>query len=281
MLKTGRHGTPDPRQAILYADSVREQILTQCNYNPSVVGDDCTSLMKIRGRLLRDELDQERITALLGNPRLLAWLVLDQPSIMLLEGGADRSANNETSFVAAKVIQSALELCEQPINDATVIPLAFFCARHQLDEYGNVAQLVLSLFLTLVDTYTQFDAHTLEKCLKKINRQDLKSIFDAFEKLILSLPSKVIVLLVIDGLRRFSQPSSRAYEMDEVISWLLNLYRRRPQATLKFLFTSPSRSDPLFDSLAGDEILRISRELPPRGGHGGTKWKAKIEFGGI
>lgn len=269
--------SPDPRQAIVDAENVRQLILTKYGYDPSLMRNDCVSLLKVRGQLARDELDQERIAAIRGNPRLLAWLILDQPSMLLLEGGAERPTNNETSFLAARIVEGALESRDQK-SDARVIPLAFFCGCHRRGSYGTVTQLAMSLLLTLVDTYRDVDATTLQECLEGIDDQDIGSIFDSFEKLILRLPTSTIVLLVIDGLRCFSQPLTRGREMHEATARLVSIFRRRPQAILKFLFTSPSRSDPIHSLLSDDEILNIPRDLPSRGGHSSSKWQAKIDF---
>ncbi|KAI1370311.1 hypothetical protein F4677DRAFT_367823 [Hypoxylon crocopeplum] len=112
-----------------------------------------------------------------------------------------------------------------------------------------------------------------------INRDDIESIFDSLERLILSLPRDVILLLIVDGLRSFSQPSNRRREMHEAMVCIVDIYHKRPQVVLKILFTNPSRTDPLRTLLSDDEILPIPRDLPSRGGHGGSRWKAKIDFG--
>ncbi|KAI0000101.1 hypothetical protein F4779DRAFT_635761 [Xylariaceae sp. FL0662B] len=261
MLDIYRSLSPDPRQAAANDRNARKKILTEYEYNPSVVRNDCMSLPNGRGRLSRDQLDQERIAAIRGNPRLHAWLILDQSSMLLLEGGAERPTNNEASFVAARVVEGALELSEQKPENITKEWLKGL--------YSSRRSYLLS---------AGFDAATLQECHQGISVQDVESIFNAFEELILKLPKETIVLLVIDGLRWFSQPLDRGREMNEAITRLVNIYRKRPQATLKFLFTSPSKTSPFNNMFSDDEILRIPRDLPSRGGYRQSRLNAKINF---
>lgn len=281
LIEIQRSISAHPRQAIAEAQNIREQILTRNEYNPSLMRNDCMSLLNVRGRLARDELEEDRINAIRMNPRLLAWLILDESSMLLLDGSTERPTNNETSFIAARIVEGALDSLEQRGSNVKAIPLAFFCGCHRIDDYGTVAQLTLSLLLTLVNSYMEFDAITLQECLEGTDKYDFLSIIDSLEKLIFRLPSGVIILLVIDGLRCFSQPLTRSREMYEAMVRLIEIYRKCPKATLKFLFTSASRSDPIHALLGDDEILRIPKDLPSRGGPSGIRWNSKIEFSGM
>ncbi|KAI1763266.1 hypothetical protein GGR53DRAFT_498243 [Hypoxylon sp. FL1150] len=281
LVEIHRSISPNPRQAIAEAEEIRKQILIRNEYNPALMRSDCTSLLNVRGRLARDDLEEERITAIRLNPRLLAWLILDESSMLLLDGNTERPTNNETSFIVARVVEGALDFLEQRESDVKAVPLAFFCGCHRFAGRGTVAQMVLSLLLTLVDLYREFDATTLQECLERTDAHDFLSILDSLERLIFRLPPGVIVLLVIDGLRCFSQPLHRSREMYETMARLIGIYRKGPKATLKILFASALRSDPIHSLLWDDEILHIPKDLPSRGGYGGTRWNSKIAFSGM
>lgn len=268
----------DPWQA---AENTRKRILTRYGYNSLLAPNDCLFLLNVRGRFARLRLEEDRITAIRTNPRLLAWLIIDNSSMLLLDGNTERLTNNETSFVAARVVEGTLNLLEQQKPNVKVIPLAFFCGCHRLDSYATVPQLAMSLLLTLVDIYKGFDAITLQECINEINEHDFVSIVNLLEKLVLRLPQGVIVVLVVDGLRYFSQPRTRSQEMQEVMARLVGIYRKSPRATLKFLFTNASKSDPVRGLLCDDEVLRIPKDLPMRGGCHGSRWNSKIEFIGM
>ncbi|XXH04126.1 hypothetical protein Hte_010538 [Hypoxylon texense] len=268
----------NPWQALVEAESARKRILTGYGYNSMLALNHCALLSNVRGRFEGLHLDSDRINAIRTNPRMLAWLAIDGSSMLLVDGNTERSTNNEASFVAARIVEGAFDLLEQDQSNLKVIPLAFFCGCHRFD---TTPQLAMNLLLALVDLYRGFDVITLQECIEGIDDRDLMSIIDLLEKLIWRLPSGVVVLLVIDGLRCFSQPRARSQEMHEFMARLVEIYRKNPPATLKFLFTNAPKSNLMRGLLPDNEIVHIPRNLPSRGGQGRSTWSSKIDFTGI
>jgi hypothetical protein len=208
------------------------------------------------------------------NPRLLAWLALDGPSLLLVNGGADATSQS-VSFVSAKVAHSLL--LQDVARDGAVapVPLAYFCGRHadyRRDEAGAPDEMAMSLLLQLVDRYRGFEARALQACLDRAVPHDVAAICDAFQGLLDELPSNVVVYLVIDGLHSFATPPERRGQMREVVELLVGMYRRQSGAVLKFLFAGPTRSD-LEELFEVGEIVDLPFNPPPQGGYGLSWWQ--------
>jgi hypothetical protein len=237
---------------------------------------DCTALARNLSQKSRHSrgasrtvLSQDRITALQTNLRIRAWLTVDEPSLLLLNGRARPHPCSETSLVAAQIIQRVLcryeETSSTEANTAILIPLAFFCGQHrdwQRDPNGTPIEAAMSLLLQLVDRHgASLPEDALAECLSETNPRDMSSILRSVEKLILRLGRNVILIVVVDGIRFFAYPAERRRQMRQLVEGLVDIYRKRPAATQKFLFASPTRFDFVEDLFGPAEMLTLPRDL--------------------
>jgi hypothetical protein len=284
-----REGPRSSRQAPkLLPDINPDQVLTHFLYDRDLVRNDCTTLAKCATLLGHTNYDGSRLIALQTNPRLRAWLTVDEPSMLLLNGRANPRPDSEVSLFVARVLQQLLVQEEMRSNreaaGARIIPLGFFCGQHrdwQTDDNGNPEELAMSLLLQLIDRGRQvLNSTVLWQCYERLRPGDISSICSMFKALILSLDSEIVVVLVVDGLRFFAQPRERAQGTEDVITRLVALYRDRPTATLKFLFASPTRSEFVEEYFADEEVLELPRDMPNTVVRSPARQRHALEDGG-
>ena len=243
-----------------------EHILKHFLYDRDLVQNDCAALDKRANRSRRTSQDTRRFVALQSNPRLRAWLTVDEPSLLILNGRSDPQPDSETSLFTAKLFQQLLEYHEAPDeSSASIIPLGFFCGQHrdwQIDSNGNPEELAMNLLLQLIDRGRGvLDPTVLRQCYERLRPGNMASVFSMFEALVLGLGPGVVVILVVDGLRFFAQPRERCHGTKDLVSRLVGLYRDRPAATLKLLFASPTNCEYVEELFADEEVLELPREI--------------------
>ncbi|KAI0179465.1 hypothetical protein GGR52DRAFT_536305 [Hypoxylon sp. FL1284] len=243
-------------QARVDAQAARRQLLTRFDYDESLMRNDCVCVSYPNAQLAATVPDIERVTAVCRD--IHDWVAAIGSSIMLLDG-SNRATNDETSVVAAAIVSSTLARMDPEETTFKILPLAFFCGRHRDDRYGTVTQMAMSLLLTLVNFYEDFDADTLRECIEEVDERDFKSILDAFEKLITKLSNDAFVFLIIEDVGAFCHPEDRRVQMEEALRRLIRLTHRDTQATLKFLFTDAARTESILQSFSEDEIQSVSR----------------------
>ncbi|KAH7409801.1 hypothetical protein DE146DRAFT_604556 [Phaeosphaeria sp. MPI-PUGE-AT-0046c] len=244
-------------------------ILARFLYDRDLVHNDCTALTKRTKRAHRTTQDASRLAALQTNPRLRAWLTVDEPSLLLVNGRAEPRPDSETSSYAAEVFEQLVQHHDRGKapgeSGAMIIPIGFFCGQHrdwQMDSNGSPEELAMSLLLQLIDRgHEVSDPTVLLQCYQRLKPGSIVSILAAFESLVLSLGSRVVLIVMIDGLRFFAQPRERCQGTREMVSRLVELFREEPAVTLKILFTSPTKCDFVEDLFAGEEILEMPRDI--------------------
>ncbi|RYP71844.1 hypothetical protein DL771_004556 [Monosporascus sp. 5C6A] len=290
----------EPHQ--LCPDSYVDEVLRDFCYEADMAYRDCDNILKMlspsRRQSTGKDFDEERVVAVQSNPRLRAWLVLNQPSMLLLNGRCHSQPKSEVSLVSAKIASRLLELhsdqdIRQEKDAPRVIPLLFFCGEHRdwrRDPNGSPAELAMSMLLQLVDRGRGIiPRQALEQFREGTLPENIDSICASLQALIGSLQGRggVFVVVIIDGIKFFSQPSWREQQTRTVLSTLVSLFRGRGweasmpasiPATLKFLFTSTARTEALEDLFDGDEILHIQRSLPGGLPDNDTKWQRRLEF---
>ena len=247
-----------------------EDILSRFLYEPDLIANDCEALKKQLHQLHRIPINERRLAILQSNIRLRAWLMVNEPSMLLLNGRADPRQGSEISQFSVMLLES-LQKQQETQNESkasvvAVIPLAFFCGQHrdwQRDPNANPEEAAMSLMLQFIDRYQDsINLGILRQCYEHTNPGDLASICDSFESLVMTLESNVIVVLILDGLRHFTQPRKRREKTRYLISRLVGMYRKPPRATFKLLLTSPTRSDFVEDHFEESELLNLPRDLP-------------------
>ncbi|KAF5011929.1 hypothetical protein FDECE_1994 [Fusarium decemcellulare] len=241
-----------------------EDILERFLYDPSLVSTDCENVLRMR-HIPGYDLDEDVIPTVKSHPRVLSCLTLNESSLLLVDTRAGHSTCNlEMPIFTAEIFRNLVDFSSTaaPRESSTnLVCLAFFCSQHQdfaRDENGNPAELVMSLLLQLLDRYRDFDLRQLGLIFDELDPTDIDSICSVFGNLISQLPSNVIVFVMVDDLRAFTQPGERKRGLTDVLERLLDIHRGgQYEATLKFLFANSGRApfiDELFDE---DEILRI------------------------
>ncbi|KAK8034072.1 hypothetical protein PG993_009067 [Apiospora rasikravindrae] len=250
-----------------------KDILEEFQYDQALIPQDIKVLLRMSlPSNTVSSIDMNRVHAIQRNPRLHVWLSDDAPYLYLLNGGAQVAADVSTSFVMAKIASTLLQQLQQRRSSASameVIVLAYFCGQHQnyyRDTAASPSELVMSLLLQLIDKYSGYSSTTLQDCLDRTDPQDISSICDSLRCLFEELPSDAVIYLVIDGIAHFTSPRERMEGMQEVIELLVETFRGKVSATLKFIFSSPTRSSFLEDLFEEDEILNIPRDPPPASG---------------
>lgn len=115
--------------------------------------------------------------------------------------------------------------------------------------------------------------------------EDLHSILSSLSNLILNgLAKDTVLVLVLDGLKFFTQPTTRCDQTRVLVDGLVGIYRaatsrntsgsssRRSRDTdantscttpiVKFLFSSPTRSEFIEDLFQSHEVAALPRDLP-------------------
>ncbi|KAK0624319.1 hypothetical protein B0T14DRAFT_565599 [Immersiella caudata] len=264
------------RQAKLLAGAdTRAAILEDFQYEPDLMPSDCAAVLSClnQGHHSRSRLNGTRIVLLQKNPRLQAWLTMDESSLLLVNGRTRAQPHSEATVVSAQIFQRLLDVAGDVENRSTIlVPLAIFCGQHRdarRDPNGNPAEAAMSLLLQLVDRAgTRVPAAVLKKCRAETTPLNIASICASLERILLSLSSKVIVVLLVDGIKFFTNPDERRDQTRDLVERLAAVFRKKTKAILKLLFSSPTRSEFIEDLFEDGEILSLARDLPQSGVRG-------------
>lgn len=253
-----------PKKSITSARNVLSELM----YEPGLVPRDIDDILRQSTMPLHHRLQPRRVTAIQENPRVQAWLTLDESSILLVNGNAASHLDLSTSFFSARVVRTLAEQPSQYRENIEIVPLAYFCGQHQdflRDAAASPSELAMSLLLQLVDRHREFDAADLRRCLDDTDPKNVESIMESLGALLGHLPSRAIVYLVVDGVEHFARPDLRKAEFQDVLIKVVNLFQFQKRAKLKILFTSTQRGVLLDDLnlLADDEIVNIPMSPPP------------------
>ncbi|KAK3317645.1 hypothetical protein B0T19DRAFT_295381 [Cercophora scortea] len=245
------------------------KILKALLYDPELIKNDLTELLKLGtpGRSGPTNLDPTRVHTLQRNPRIRAWLTIDESSALLLDGGAD-PLSLDTSFFMATMVSSLLDENTKPNTSITVVTLAYFCTQHRdysRDVAGSPEEMAMSLLLQLIDQYRGFETADLQECLNSTVPGDVSSICASFGRLVQCLPADVVVFVLIDGVQVFAAPPERRSRTRDVVESLLRVYGLPRDAKFKLLVASPARSKFVEDLFDEEEMVHIPTDPPPLG----------------
>lgn len=245
-----------------------ETVLCELMHEPDLVPRDIDDILRQGTMPLHRRLQPRRVTAIQENPRVQAWLTLDESSILLVNGNAASHVDLSTSFFSARIVRSLMENASQYRESLEIVPLAYFCGQHQnytRDAAASPSELAMSLLLQLVDRHREFDAADLQRCLDDIDPQNIGSIFESLGTLLGHLSSRSFVYLIVDGVEHFARPDLRRADFQDVLVKLVDLFQRQKRAKLKILLTCAQRGVLLEDLnlLADDEIVNIPMSPPP------------------
>ncbi|RSL48874.1 hypothetical protein CEP54_012701 [Fusarium duplospermum] len=243
-----------------------ENVLDENLYDPELVPTDCENVLKLRNMPGYD-LDEDLVITIKSHPRFVSWLTLNQSSLLFVDTRSQNpTCSLELPIVSAEVYRDIVDFSNLCLGgeDGTMtdlICLSFFCSQHRdfkKDPDASPAELAMSLLLQLVDNYRDFDPHHLELAFDELDQTSAESICFALETLISQLPAIVILVLLIDDLKAFTQPRERKIGTIEVVERLLDIHRRGEyDATFKVLLGNSTQSGFSDELFTDDEVLRI------------------------
>ncbi|CAH0045916.1 unnamed protein product [Clonostachys solani] len=241
-----------------------QQILELLEYDPAIMPSDCSKLLRIQP--MSAGLKSSRMLYVVNNIRLRAWLEVDESSLLLINGGGDSSPISEVSYITARLAESFITVA-RPAKQ--IMAMAYFCGQHRhtgSDVYASPTEMGMNLLCQLIDNGKEFFASEIVlDVLDGLEPSEMATICNSIERLLALLRNSVVVFLVIEGLNFFSYPASRQAETRELLGRLISIQRRTESATIKLLFTCPSRVLFLEDMIGSSEIMTVPRSPPDLG----------------
>lgn len=242
-----------------------EDVLADLLFDPTLIPKDVDNVLRRCTDPLHSRIQGYRVLAIRENPRVQAWLSLDESSLLLVNGNAATPLDLSTSFISAKMVHALLGEASRPRRkNLEIITLAYFCGQHQdfhRDEAARPSELAMSLLLQLVDQHRDFDEADLQRCLDRteLEPHSVGSVVSSLGRLVGLLPSRTIVYLVLDGIDHYAQPDLRRHEFQEVLALLIEEFNAHKRAKFKMIFTCAQKSVMLEDMglLADDEIVNV------------------------
>lgn len=263
----GKHNQEHQIAPVVIATST-DDVLNGLMYDSDLVPKDVDDVLRQGRAPLHKKHQPARVLAIQENPRLQAWLSLDDSCILLVNCNAASHLDLSISFVSAGIVHALMEQASQPRESVEIIPLAYFCGQHQdfsHDEAASPSELAMSLLLQLVDQHRDFGAADLRRCLEETDPNSIESIIRSLGRLLDRLTSKTIVYLVVDGVEHFARPDLRRAQFQDVLVLLADVFRQEREIALKILFTCVQKGVFLerLDLLSDDEIVNIPKSPPP------------------
>ncbi|CEN61860.1 hypothetical protein ASPCAL08508 [Aspergillus calidoustus] len=251
---------PRIRSRPVTPSGVVEELLKRFEYDASLIPQDCTNLLKLNPD--KDDLDEDKLMAMIQSPRLRSWLAIDESSTLLINGQGRPTPKSEVSYTAAKLAESLIRIAAEQPN---IVALAYFCGQHQRlsDVYASPSELIMSLLLQLIDGYRGFLQGELERCLQDVDPRHVVSLCQAFHRLVERLPNDIFLYVVVDGLSFFTDPADRREQTATIIHQLVGLHAESTKATVKLLFTCPTRASFVEDIFEEEEIVNLPRNPKP------------------
>jgi hypothetical protein len=119
------------------------------------------------------------------------------------------------------------------------------------------------LLAQLLSQYPDFEISSQD--LANLSPNTLHSVQYLFEKLVGQLEASMMVFCIIDGISLY-EDAGRLEETKKVMNGLTELVYNGTGPVFKLLLTSPTRIKNLPERVAKDEVLIVSRDVPPQSG---------------
>ncbi|KAI0887432.1 uncharacterized protein GGS22DRAFT_109444 [Annulohypoxylon maeteangense] len=267
------------REDVPSTKEARNDLLEKLAFDEHLLINDYKNLLSIR-KGSGGGLDAERILTMQNHPQLQAWMSLNRSSVLLVDGGCAVSGDCEISYVSAQILESILQLSRQAdhgnnTSNVFVLPLAFFCSQHRnrrRDMFGRPKGLITALLSQLIDQFHGFGAKQLQASQNDLANDDIEGVCKAFRRLVKKLPATSIVVLVLEGIDVLMEEKTRS-ALRYILHSLLETHSGKHAATLKFLFTCTTSSEPVVDLFEEWDVLRIPQVLQTRGSYRNFMWK--------
>ncbi|KAI0529919.1 hypothetical protein GGR58DRAFT_277212 [Xylaria digitata] len=226
---------------------------------------------------------QDRIVYVIESETLQAWLLNPRNAALLIRGNVEHLGDGGTSaisFVAGRIIQSTQEVQ----HASRLLGLFWFAQRHQSkrnDADANVHGVVRSLIGQLVHAYGEFDLSFIRRSQAKAIREnnDLETLCNIFDDLILQLPDGTITMCVIDSLGSLEYHEKK--DVNYLIQRLLSIVRCANEngSLFKLLLTHPGGTFWAASTFAkAGDVLQVPEDGNGKGmGFNKLMWDANVD----
>ncbi|KAI3391981.1 hypothetical protein diail_6388, partial [Diaporthe ilicicola] len=243
-----------------------KDLLEVLRYNPDVVLADTEMCLRLGAAL--DETDKARAAALVGNPTFKAFMTEKASSSSLLVNGNEDLSSAEgvspLSLVAAKLAQISEH------NETTKgLTLRYFCAEHKpygLEHQNSspaetmmaslTGQLVSHMLSRSIEVDLSFLGPENETVLESLN---LKVMCTIFFELVRQLPSKTILLCILDEVALYETGLPKDGTVT-VVRRLVRLVEASDEITFKLLVTCRGRALGITQYFTG-QTLELDEEV--------------------
>jgi hypothetical protein len=222
-----------------------EKLIKLLRYDPALTSRHLEVCQEIGETL--DDRGRARASAMVESDKLKIWLAEDAfSSPLLLNGRCDLEAAeglSPLSFVDAYLVK----VFEQ--NEQAFV-VKHFCSLHQENNTPSrgpptakmMSNLVGELLTQMLARAVDIDVSYLTKTdLQNVERLDLDILCNIFRELVLQLPSKTVLLCVLDELILYETEESRA-DIDAIMRRLTRLVAKETDVVFKLLVTCRGRS---------------------------------------
>jgi hypothetical protein len=222
-----------------------KKLLRLLNYDLETVQKDLEVCLQLGDTL--DEQAKARASAMVQSDKFRIWLAEDASSRSLLVNAhldlEAAEAHSPLSVVDAELVKAFQD-------SASVFLVKYFCSLHteNIDpsrassSIGMISSLVGQLLTQMLDRDIEVDLSFLSKTdLKKVESDDIDILCILFRELTLQLPSKTLLVCVLDEVSLY-ETLSLGKDTDAVMRRLTRLLAKPMEAVFKLLVTSRGQS---------------------------------------
>lgn len=210
----------------------------------------------------------KRLSKLTRTEAFQTWLREEKkPSAILIHGGFENSnIPSPTSFLCARLVY-AMTYAYQKKDE--VVMLTYFCGQRSdpWDLRANAAGIMVDLtgqLLSQLDSKFEFDLSFVNKnWKKKIGNDDLLYLCQLFEKLVLQLSGRRMVLFcLIDSIMMYETTGERDTKvlLENLRKLVYSLSKKRSKLVFKLLVADPSTSLIAWQYFEDDEKLEMGED---------------------
>jgi hypothetical protein len=252
------------------------KLFRKLNYDARIPLDDLESCLKI-GHFLDNEQEKARAGAMVQHRKVRAWLAEDISSRSLLVNGHSDLAVAEGPSPLSLVGAELVAISER-IEPAFVVK--YFCGLHapsfdrspESSAVGMISSLLGQLLSQMLSRELEVDVSFLKKTdFKDVEGQRLQTLCFVFRKLVEQLPSKSLLICVLDEVSSY-EISSLNDDTDAVMRRLTRLVDTPTKTVIKMLVACRGRALNFQQYFHPDDILDLDEDPEP---DDSAMWKIK------
>lgn len=239
-----------------------ENVLALLQYDPALTASRLQTCLDIGDKL--DDRGKATASAMVDSGMLATWLSGDAfSSPLLVNGHCDLEAaegQSPLSFVDAQLVR----VFER--NDNTFV-VKYFCGLDEETGSGvastikMMASLVGELLDRMLEKKVDVDVSFLTKVdLRSIKNMELDILCSLFRELLLQLPSKTVLLCVLDEISLY-ETGHLENDTNAIMRRLIRLMTRDAKAVFKLLVTCRGRSLGIHRYFQSEDILDLPADI--------------------